>query len=99
MSAVSPAKAMWSRQDHSDWVRYWNAVNLQDGNPDKKIEFHWADIFPIRTPTVLRCVIVDPTTISMLCMFISRYYFEAHGLPIVDGACWEQNANVADESV
>ncbi|KAJ4303339.1 hypothetical protein N0V90_002232 [Kalmusia sp. IMI 367209] len=81
-SAISPTKAVWARQDHADWVRYWNAVNVQEGSPDKNIDFHWADVFPIRTPTVLRCAIVDITTV-----------------PLLYRACWEQNANVADESV
>ncbi|CAO2652267.1 Nn.00g005500.m01.CDS01 [Neocucurbitaria sp. VM-36] len=83
MSAVSAAKAMWSRQDHADWTRYWNAVNEQDGGgKDKRIEFHWADVFPIRTPTVLRVAIAEPKTV-----------------PLLYSACWEHNANVSDESV
>ncbi|KAH7371541.1 DSBA-like thioredoxin domain-containing protein [Pyrenochaeta sp. MPI-SDFR-AT-0127] len=82
MSAVSATKALWSRQDHADWTAYWNAVNVQDGKKDKNIDFHWADQFPIRTPTVLRVAIVDPKTV-----------------PLLYSACWEQNANVSDESV
>ncbi|KAF1840316.1 thioredoxin-like protein [Cucurbitaria berberidis CBS 394.84] len=66
MAAVSPAKALWSRQDHADWSKYWNAVNAQDGEKDKSIDFHWADIFPIRTPTVLRVAIVEPRTVPLL---------------------------------
>jgi 2-hydroxychromene-2-carboxylate isomerase len=66
-SAVSPTKARWSRQDHADWTAYWNAVNTQEGLPDKEIEFHWADVFPIRTPTVLRVAIVEPKTVPLLC--------------------------------
>lgn len=66
MAAVSPAKAMWSRQDHADWTRYWNAVNKQEGSPDANIDFYWADQFPIRTPTCLRCAIVDPTVVPLL---------------------------------
>ncbi|KAF1963717.1 thioredoxin-like protein [Byssothecium circinans] len=82
MSAVSPAKAIWSRQDHADWVYYWNAINLQEGSPDKNIDFYWADIFPIRTPTVLRIAIADPSTV-----------------PVLYRACWEKNADVADDAV
>ncbi|OAG11287.1 thioredoxin-like protein [Paraphaeosphaeria sporulosa] len=81
-SAISPTKAVWARQDHGDWVRFWNAINAQEGKPDKNIDFHWAEIFPIRTPTVLRCAIVDPQTV-----------------PVLYRACWESNANVADDSV
>lgn len=66
-SAVSPTKARWSRQDHADWTAYWNAVNEQEGGPDKGIEFHWAEVFPIRTPTVLRVAIVEPKTVPLLC--------------------------------
>lgn len=66
MSAVSPTKAVWSRQDHADWTQYWNAVNQQEGNPEKNIDFYWADIFPIRTPTVLRVAIAEPSTVPVL---------------------------------
>lgn len=67
MAAVSEQKATYSRHDHSDWVRFWNAVNAQEGSPDKRIDFHWADVFPIRTPTVLRCAIVDASCEAVLC--------------------------------
>lgn len=65
-SAVSPTKAAWSRQDHADWTHYWNAVNKQEDNPDKNIDFYWADQFPIRTPTVLRVALADPSTVALL---------------------------------
>ncbi|KAL8243862.1 hypothetical protein R6Q59_010120 [Mikania micrantha] len=64
--ALSPAKADWSRQDHRDWTNYWNAVNEQEGRPDKTIEFYWAGVFPIRTPTVLRLAMTEPSTVGTL---------------------------------
>jgi 2-hydroxychromene-2-carboxylate isomerase len=67
MLAVSATKAAWSRQDHADWTAYWNAVNTSEGGADKSIAFHWADVFPIRTPTVLRVAIVEPKTVPLLC--------------------------------
>lgn len=67
MLAVSPTKAAWSRQDHADWTAYWNAVNASEGSSDKNIAFHWADVFPIRTPMVLRVAIVEPSTVPLLC--------------------------------
>lgn len=67
MAAVSKTKALWSKQDHADWTKYWNAVNVQDGNRDENIDFYWADQFPIRTPTVLRVALVDPTLVPLLC--------------------------------
>ncbi|KAF2732026.1 thioredoxin-like protein [Polyplosphaeria fusca] len=82
MAAVSQQKALWSRQDHADWTHFLNARNKQEGSPEKNIDFHWADIFPIRTPTVLRCAIVEPDCAELLYR-----------------ACWEQNADVADEAV
>ncbi|ORX95886.1 DSBA-like thioredoxin domain-containing protein [Clohesyomyces aquaticus] len=66
MTAVSKAKTIYMSRDHEDWVRFWNAVNVQEGSPDKSIDFHWADIFPIRTPTVLRCAIVEPRCVATL---------------------------------
>jgi hypothetical protein len=65
--AISSTKAAWVRQDYGDWVRFWNAVNIQEGSPDKRIDFQWADVFPIRTPTVLRCAIGKPEAIPLLC--------------------------------
>jgi 2-hydroxychromene-2-carboxylate isomerase len=65
MAAVSPTKAVWSRQDHADWTEYWNAVSAQDGG--RQVKFDWADTFPIRTPTVLRVAIVEPETTRLLC--------------------------------
>lgn len=64
--AISPTKAAWSRQDHVDWTNYWNAVNRQEGSPDKNIDFYWADVFPIRTPTVLRVAMVEPLAVPAL---------------------------------
>ncbi|KAF2625656.1 thioredoxin-like protein [Macroventuria anomochaeta] len=66
MLAVSPTKAAWSRQDHADWTAYWNAVNISGEGRGKTIAFHWADVFPIRTPTVLRVAIVEPATVPLL---------------------------------
>ena len=67
MLAISAAKAAWSRQDHADWTAYWNAVNISEGGADKLISFQWAEVFPIRTPTVLRVAIVEPKTVPLLC--------------------------------
>ncbi|KAJ4367708.1 hypothetical protein N0V86_009829 [Didymella sp. IMI 355093] len=66
MLAISPAKAAWSRQDHADWTAYWNAVNAFQGSMNREIAFHWADQFPIRTPTVLRIAIVEPAAVPLL---------------------------------
>ncbi|EUC48130.1 hypothetical protein COCMIDRAFT_88128 [Bipolaris oryzae ATCC 44560] len=88
MMAISQAKAEWSRRDHVDWTRWWNAVDVQEGQQqggrgkDGPIKFYWADKFPIRTPTVLRVGIVEPAATKVLY-----------------SACWEQNKDVADESV
>jgi 2-hydroxychromene-2-carboxylate isomerase len=66
MAAVSEQKRVYSNYDHQNWVRWWNAINVQEGSPDKNIDFYWADIFPIRTPTVLRAVLVEPRLIEVL---------------------------------
>ena len=73
MSAVSEQKRNYSQLDHSDWCRWWNAVNEQNGKPDKAIEFHWADIFPIRTPNLLRAVLVEPKLVGELCKCLWKY--------------------------
>ena len=67
MLAISEAKQDWSRQDHVDWTAWWNAVNTQGGKGDAQIDFKWASVFPIRTPTVLRVGIVEPKSVPLLC--------------------------------
>lgn len=81
MLAVSATKAAWSKQDHADWTAYWNAVNVSEGGTDKSIAFHWATVFPIRTPTVLRVAIVEPSTVPLLCKF---YIQESGDFPVND---------------
>jgi len=66
MAAVSETKRLYSQWDHACWTRWWNAINIQEGRPDKNIDFYWADIFPIRTPTVLRAVLVEPALVAPL---------------------------------
>lgn len=68
--SVSVQKQRYNSLDHADWVRFWNAVNEQNGKPDEKIDFYWADKFPIRTPTVLRMAMVEPKLVPVLCKYI-----------------------------
>ena len=72
MTAVSEQKRNYMQLDHGDWCRWWNAVNEQEGKPDKPVEFYWADKFPIRTPTVLRAVLVEPKLVDVLCKLCRR---------------------------
>lgn len=67
MGAVSVAKRKYTQLDHSDWCRWWNAINDQNARPDKNIDFYWADNFPIRTPTVLRVVLAESGLVDVLC--------------------------------
>lgn len=100
MSAVSEQKANYSRLDHGDWVRWWNAVNEQNGRPDKSIDFYWADIFPIRTPTVLRAAIAEPELAAPMCMSLPPYLsFAAGADSSLDRACWERNLNMSSDEV
>lgn len=69
MAAVSEAKRNYSVLDHRDWCNWWNDINRQNGSPDKNINFYWADIFPIRTPTVLKAVLVEPKLVDVLCEY------------------------------
>ena len=77
MSAISEQKRNYSQLDHQDWCRWWNAVNEQEGKPDKGIEFYWADVFPIRTPTVLRAVLAEPGLVGPLCKLTASSMCEA----------------------
>ncbi|KAF7197309.1 hypothetical protein HII31_01360 [Pseudocercospora fuligena] len=66
MAAISEHKRNYMRLDHGDWVRWWNAINLQEGKPDKSVDFYWADNFPIRTPSVLRVALARPELAGLL---------------------------------
>ncbi|KIX97596.1 uncharacterized protein Z520_06374 [Fonsecaea multimorphosa CBS 102226] len=66
MEATSQAKRAYMRKDLDDWVRHWNGVNQQRGSHDKPVQFRWPSHFPIRTPTALRCAIVDPFLVPLL---------------------------------
>ncbi|KAJ4375786.1 hypothetical protein N0V83_001063 [Neocucurbitaria cava] len=39
--AVSEAKARWSRQDHADWVGWWNAVGCRREEEEEEEEGGW----------------------------------------------------------
>ncbi|KAK5057870.1 hypothetical protein LTR84_011871 [Exophiala bonariae] len=66
MGAISEFKRKYVGLDQGDWVKWWNDINRQNGRPDKNIDFKWADVFPIRTPTVLRAVLVEPRLVDIL---------------------------------
>ncbi|KAE9987501.1 hypothetical protein EG328_002486 [Venturia inaequalis] len=66
MLALSEQKRNYANLDIADWPRLWNAVNAQEQTMDKPIEYRFPDKFPIRSPTLLRCAIVDPSCIPVL---------------------------------
>jgi 2-hydroxychromene-2-carboxylate isomerase len=66
MLALSEQKRKYGNLDMQDWPRYWNAVNTQEQTMDKPIEFRFPDVFPIRSPTLLRCAIVDSSCIPVI---------------------------------
>jgi hypothetical protein len=67
MLVVSEQKRTYSNQDLRDWVRHWNALNTQE-KTNRPINFRFPDTFPIRSPTLLRCAIVEPSLTPLLCM-------------------------------
>jgi hypothetical protein len=69
MLTISPQKRAYTRQDQADWVRHWNAINNQEKGPEKPIKLRFPDIFPIRSPMLLRVAMVEPKTIPVLCTF------------------------------
>ncbi|KXJ85889.1 thioredoxin-like protein [Microdochium bolleyi] len=84
-TAASKQKREWGSLDMVDWVRFWRAVDEQDGlqGSDVKPEpVRWPDVFPIRSPNLLRCAIADEAVI-----------------PTLYRACWVQNKNMSDDAV
>jgi hypothetical protein len=69
MLSISPQKQVYTRRDQADWVRHWNAINSQEKGPEEPIKLRFPDIFPIRSPTLLRIAMVEPKTIPVLCTF------------------------------
>src|SRR5271155_6096231 len=74
MLAMSPQKQAYIRQDQADWVRHWNAINSQERDPEKPINLRFPDIFPVRSPVLLRIAMVEPKTTPVLCTFPSNQY-------------------------
>ncbi|KAH8681715.1 thioredoxin-like protein [Xylariales sp. PMI_506] len=66
MMATSKPKMEYGQNDLRDWARFWNKVNEQEGISTGPLPFRWPDQFPIRSPTMLRCAIIDPTCIPVL---------------------------------
>ena len=103
MLAMSPQKLAYTRQDQADWVRHWNAINSQQDGSKKAIEFRFPDVFPIRSPTLLRIAMIEPKTIPVLCRFppslntpVSKTFPQLTRPTNLVRACWEQNIHVAD---
>lgn len=103
MLAMSPQKQAYIRQDQADWVRHWNAINSQERGPEKPIQLRFPDIFPIRSPVLLRIAMVEPKTTPVLCAFPSNQYLHLRTFPPADPpltnpvrACWEQNIDVSN---
>lgn len=82
MLVVSEQKRAYSNLDLHDWVRHWNALNTQE-KTDLPIDFRFPDTFPIRSPTLLRCAIVDPGLAPLLCMPAPIYVPPSPSLPLL----------------
>ncbi|KAH7024629.1 thioredoxin-like protein [Microdochium trichocladiopsis] len=67
--AASPQKRAWSSLDMQDWERFWQAVDNQDGLEGKDVmpePLRWPDVFPIRSPNLSRCALVDEAVVPTL---------------------------------
>ena len=56
MMAMSEAKRNYMSKDMMDWIDFWGGV-----------PFNFSPVFPLRTPTALRAVIVEPKTFHVIC--------------------------------
>ncbi|KAI1502265.1 protein disulfide [Biscogniauxia marginata] len=65
-SAMSVQKRQYNIQDLHDWIKFWSDVDKQEENSYEPIRFRWPDVFPIRSPTLLRCAIANPSCIPVL---------------------------------
>ncbi|KAI1490633.1 protein disulfide [Biscogniauxia mediterranea] len=66
LSSMSEQRRRYYLQDMHDWVKFWNDVDRQEDSSREPTGFRWPDVFPIRSPTLLRCAIADPSCISAL---------------------------------
>jgi hypothetical protein len=92
MLAMSPQKQAYIRQDQADWVRHWNAINSQERGPEKPIKLRFPDIFPIRSPVLLRIALVEPKTTPVLCTFPSDQNPHLRTSPPADAFLLTQSA-------
>ncbi|KAI1335474.1 protein disulfide [Xylariaceae sp. FL0016] len=65
-TVVSEQKRQYGLRDLFDWVKFWGAVDEQEGRGERQAQFRWPDNFPIRSPTLLRCAIVNLDCIPVL---------------------------------
>jgi hypothetical protein len=65
--AVSKQKTEYTTLDLHDWARFWSVVDKQEGWSDQDTAVRWPDKFPIRTPTILRCAVLEPKCVPALC--------------------------------
>ncbi|KAI0480355.1 thioredoxin-like protein [Xylariaceae sp. FL0804] len=63
---TSAHKRQYSLQDLFDWVAFWNTVDKQQGLTGRSRALHWPDVFPIRSPTLLKCAVADASCIPTL---------------------------------
>lgn len=69
-TAASKQKREWSNLDMQDWQDFWRAVDERDGLKGSEVmpeRIRWPDVFPIRSPNLLRCALVDEAVVPVLC--------------------------------
>ncbi|KAH9887531.1 protein disulfide [Xylariomycetidae sp. FL2044] len=64
--ANSEQRRNYDFQDLHDWTNFWNAVDQQEGCSNEPFSIYWTDHFPLRSPTMLRCAVVNPRVIPVL---------------------------------
>lgn len=73
---------------------------MQEGKPDENIDFYWADVFPIRTPNVLKAALAEPELCDALCEYGMLVFLRfSRRTYSTDEACWERKLNMSDDKV
>jgi len=73
--------------DMQDWQNFWRAVDERDGLKETEVmpeRIRWPDVFPIRSPNLLRCALVDESVVPALCKYKTPLSF-AHQVPFAQG--------------
>ncbi|KAJ3219936.1 hypothetical protein HDU67_008465 [Dinochytrium kinnereticum] len=62
MLTMAAVKREYGAKDMMDWNHYWSNLRYSDGSLPRKVELNFPSVFPIRSVTPSRVILVNPET-------------------------------------